>query len=51
MEIRLIIAFSLTALLVLAGVAWAAFARHNTRERKITRQRAREDAARAKRGP
>jgi len=49
METRLIIAYSLIAIMVLAGIAWVAYARHNTRDRRIARQRLRETAARKER--
>ena len=48
MEARLIIAYALIALMVLAVVAWAAYARHNTHARKIARRRGRSDDARVK---
>lgn len=49
METRLIIAYSLIAALVLAGLAGALYARHNTRPRKIRRERAGEQARHDKR--
>jgi hypothetical protein len=49
MDSRIIIAYSLIAFLVLVASAWAAYARYNTPNRKIARQRRREADARAKR--
>ncbi len=44
MEPRLILAYSLIALIVASLAAWIAYARYNTRERKVARQRARMEA-------
>jgi hypothetical protein len=49
METRLVIAYSIIALMILAVAAWAVYARHNTQERRIARQRARETASRIRR--
>ena len=49
METRLVIAYSLIALLVLAGAAWIAYAQYNTRDRKMGRQNARDTASRIQR--
>ena len=46
MDTRQLSAYVLIALMLLAGAAWVAWARHNTRDRKIGRRRAREQAAR-----
>ena len=45
MEQRLVIAYALIALLLLAAAAAVAYARYNTHDRKIARRRAREYAA------
>jgi hypothetical protein len=49
MDTRQLSAYALIALMLLAGAAWAAWARHNTRDRKIDRRRAREQASRDRR--
>jgi hypothetical protein len=42
MEPRLIFAYALIALIIVCAGAAVAYARHNTRDRKVARQRARE---------
>lgn len=42
METRLIIAYAIIATMVLLALAGAAYARHNTRPRKLARKRRRE---------
>ena len=42
MVYRHLLAYALIALMIVVAATWAAYARHNTRDRKIARQRARE---------
>ena len=44
MEPRLILAYALIALMIVGVAAGIAYARHNTRDRMVARQRAREAA-------
>lgn len=47
-ETRTLIAYGLILLMIAAAIAGIAYLRHNSHERKIARQRAREDARRNK---
>ena len=49
MEPRLMLAYALIALFIVGAIAWIAFAIYNSHDRKVFRQRAREDARRGER--